>query len=51
MSGELILFAEDDVQQMEAMRIFLDSQGYRVLPARAGVEVVELYRRLKPRSF
>ena len=47
MSGELILFAEDDVQQMEAMQILLNSHGYRVLPAQDGAEAVELYRRLK----
>ena len=47
MSGELILFVEDDVQQMEAMRILLESHDYRVLLAKDGVEAVELYRRLK----
>ena len=47
MSGELILFAEDDVEQMEVMQILLKSHGYRVLPARDGVEAVELYHRLK----
>jgi CheY-like chemotaxis protein len=47
MSGELILSVEDDVQQMEAMRILLESHGYRVLLAKDGVEAVELYRGLK----
>jgi CheY-like chemotaxis protein len=47
MSGELILFVEDDVQQMEAMRILLEYHGYRVLPAQDGFEAVELYHRLK----
>ena len=47
MSGEPILFAEDDVEQMEAMQILLKSHGYRVLPAKDGVEAVELYHRLK----
>lgn len=47
MSGELILFVEDDIQQMEAMQILLKSHGYRVLPAKDGVEAVELYHRLR----
>ena len=47
MSGELILFAEDDVNQLEAMQILFESEGYRVLPAHDGAEAVELYRRLK----
>lgn len=47
MSGELILFVEDDVQQMEAMQILLEAHDYRVLPAKDGIEAVESYRRLK----
>jgi CheY-like chemotaxis protein len=47
MSGELILFAEDNVHQLEVMQILLEAQGYRVLPAKDGVEAVELYLRRK----
>jgi two-component system, cell cycle sensor histidine kinase and response regulator CckA len=47
MSGELILLAEDNVQQLEAMQMLLEAHGYRVLPAQDGVEAVELYRRRK----
>jgi DNA-binding NtrC family response regulator len=47
MSGEVILIAEDDVQQLKAMRILLEAQGYRVLSAKDGMEAVELYHRFK----
>ena len=47
MSGEVILFVEDDVEQLKAMQILLEAQGYRVLSATDGIEAVELYRRLK----
>jgi two-component system, cell cycle sensor histidine kinase and response regulator CckA len=47
MSGELILLAEDDVQQLKAMQMLLEAHGYRVLPVQDGVEAVELYRRRK----
>jgi two-component system cell cycle sensor histidine kinase/response regulator CckA len=47
MAGELILFAEDNVHQLKAMQILLEAQGYRVVPAKDGVEAVEVYRRLK----
>jgi len=47
MSGEVILIAEDDVQQLKAMRILLEAQGYRVLSAKDGMEAVELYHRRK----
>jgi CheY-like chemotaxis protein len=45
--GELILFAEDEVQQLKLMQGLLEAEGYCVLAARDGVEVVELYRRYK----
>jgi DNA-binding NtrC family response regulator len=45
--GELILFAEDEVQQLELMQRFLEAEGYRVLAAQDGIEAVELYRRHK----
>jgi DNA-binding NtrC family response regulator len=47
MSGELILIAEDDIQQLKAMRILLEAQGYRVLSAKDGIEAVESYHRFK----
>jgi DNA-binding NtrC family response regulator len=47
MGGEVILIAEDDVQQLKAMQILLEAQGYRVLSAKDGIEAVELYHRLK----
>lgn len=45
--AELILFAEDEVQQLELMRRVLEAEGYRVLAARDGIEAVTLYRRHK----
>jgi DNA-binding NtrC family response regulator len=47
LGGEVILIAEDDVQQLKAMRILLEAQGYRVLSVKDGIEAVELYHRLK----
>jgi two-component system cell cycle sensor histidine kinase/response regulator CckA len=47
MSDELILLAEDDVQQLKAMQMLLEAHGFGVLPAQDGVEAVELYRRHK----
>lgn len=42
--GEVILFAEDEVQQLELMRRVLEAEGYRVLAAQDGIEAVTLYR-------
>ena len=47
MSGEVILFAEDEVRQLKLMQRFFEAKGYRVLAAPDGVEAVELYRRHK----
>jgi DNA-binding NtrC family response regulator len=47
MSGEVILFAEDEVRQLKLMQRSFAAKGYRVLAARDGVEAVELYRRHK----
>ncbi len=41
----MILFAEDETQQLKYMRRVLEREGYRVLGAQDGVEAVELYRR------
>jgi CheY-like chemotaxis protein len=45
MSGEMILFAEDEAQQLKYMRRLLEREGYRVLGAQDGLEAVALYRR------
>ena len=45
--GEVILFAEDEAQQLELMQRVLEAEGYRVLAAQDGIEAVELYRRYK----
>lgn len=45
MGGEVILFAEDEAQQLKYMRRLLEREGYRVLGAQDGVEAVELHRR------
>jgi two-component system, cell cycle sensor histidine kinase and response regulator CckA len=47
MSGEVILFAEDEVRQLKLMQRFFEAKNYRFLPAKDGVEAVELYRRHK----
>jgi two-component system cell cycle sensor histidine kinase/response regulator CckA len=47
MSGEVILFAEDEVQQLKQMQALLEAQGYRVLGAKNGVEAIDLFRRHK----
>jgi two-component system cell cycle sensor histidine kinase/response regulator CckA len=44
MSGEVILFAEDEVRQLKLMQRSFEAKGYRVLAAQDGVEAVELYR-------
>jgi DNA-binding NtrC family response regulator len=47
MSGEVILFVEDEVRQLKLMQRFFEAKGYRVLAAQDGVEAVRLYRRHK----
>lgn len=47
MAGEIILIAEDDVQQLKAMQLLLEAQGYKILSAKDGIEAVELHHRLK----
>ena len=42
--GETILLAEDDRVQMELTTSILESDGYKVLKARDGIEAVELFR-------
>jgi CheY-like chemotaxis protein len=45
MCGEMILFVEDEAQQLKYMRRLLERQGYRVLGAQDGLEAVALHRR------
>jgi DNA-binding response OmpR family regulator len=47
MGGEMILFVEDEAQQLKYMRRLLEGEGYRVLGAQDGVEAVALHRRHK----
>ena len=47
MSGEVILFAEDEDSELKLMQRVLEAEGYRVLAATNGVEAVELHRRHK----
>ncbi|MBI3189841.1 MAG: PAS domain S-box protein, partial [Ignavibacteriales bacterium] len=41
---ETILFVEDETLLMELMKMQLESQGYRVLPAFDGEEAIHIYR-------
>jgi two-component system, cell cycle sensor histidine kinase and response regulator CckA len=45
MGDEMILFVEDEAQQLKYMRRLLEREGYRVLGARDGMEAVALHRR------
>ena len=45
MGGEMILFVEDEAQQLKYMRRLLEGEGYRVLGAQDGIEAVALHRR------
>jgi DNA-binding response OmpR family regulator len=45
MGGEMILFVEDEAQQLKYMRRLLEGEGYRVMGARDGLEAVALHRR------
>jgi two-component system, cell cycle sensor histidine kinase and response regulator CckA len=45
MGDEMILFVEDEVQQLKYLRRLLEREGYRVLGARDGMEAVALHRR------
>jgi two-component system, cell cycle sensor histidine kinase and response regulator CckA len=47
MGGEMILFVEDEVQQLRYMRRLLEGEGYKVMGAQDGLEAVALYRRHK----
>jgi PAS domain S-box-containing protein len=46
-SGETILFAEDEMRQLRLMQNFLQTKGYRILPATDGAEAVEVFRQNK----
>ena len=45
--GETILFVDDEEHQLNVMRRFLESEGYRVLAAKDGLEALETFRRHK----
>jgi two-component system, cell cycle sensor histidine kinase and response regulator CckA len=45
MGDEMILFVEDEAQQLKYMQRLLEGEGYRVLGARDGMEAVALHRR------
>jgi CheY-like chemotaxis protein len=47
MAGELILFVEDEVEQLKYMTRFLEEDGYRVLGARNGIEAVALHHQYR----
>lgn len=42
--GELILIAEDDESGRRLVRVLLEHQGYRVIEAANGIEVIEKFR-------
>ncbi|MBI5633786.1 MAG: PAS domain S-box protein [Nitrospirae bacterium] len=42
--GELVLIAEDDVSGRRLLRVVLEHQGYRVIEAASGIEVIERFR-------
>ena len=46
-SGETILFVEDEERQLNVMRRFLESEGYKVLSAKNGVEALETFKQHK----
>jgi nitrogen-specific signal transduction histidine kinase/CheY-like chemotaxis protein len=45
--GETILFVDDEERQLNIMRRFLESEGYKVLAARDGLEALEIFKRHK----
>jgi CheY-like chemotaxis protein len=46
-SGETILFVDDEEKQLKAMHGFLESNGYRVLSAKTGIEALEIFKQHK----
>ena len=46
-NGELVLFVDDEKNQVKLMIGYLESAGYRVLTALDGVEAVETFRQYK----
>jgi signal transduction histidine kinase/ActR/RegA family two-component response regulator len=45
--GQVVLFVEDEIRQLELMRKNLEKAGYRVLVATDGIEAVETFLRHK----
>ncbi len=48
MAGETILVVEDNALNMELISDILESQGYRVVQARAGAEAIDLAKQDRP---
>jgi PAS domain S-box-containing protein len=46
-NGQVVLFVEDEIRQLELMRTSLEKAGYRVLVAMDGIEAVETFFRHK----
>jgi PAS domain S-box-containing protein len=46
-NGQVVLFVEDEIRQLELMRTSLEKAGYRVLVAMDGIEAVETFLRHK----
>jgi two-component system, cell cycle sensor histidine kinase and response regulator CckA len=46
-NGETILFVDDEETQLNVMRHLLESEGYRVLGAKTGVEALETFKQNK----
>lgn len=46
-AGETILFVDDEENQLQLMRRFLESEGYKVSAAKDGAEAVELFLKNK----
>jgi CheY-like chemotaxis protein len=45
--GETILFVDDEEQQLKAMRLFLENEGYKVFAAKDGFEALEIFKQRK----
>ena len=46
-AGETILFVEDEIRQLKLMQSFLESEGFKVLAAKDGIEALEIHCRHK----
>jgi len=46
-TGQIVLFVDDEIRQVELMRKTLEAAGYRVLTATDGLEAVEMFSQYK----